>query len=315
MIIKEIVEKLEVKETGIDMDQFKEGVRVEHAQDLERIQQYKAYYKNVLNETGLRPSKFEPDNGYCYVKLKYKNTDIELLQLKSRTDRVIYFFKGCAYINHMTDSASREMQNMAHYIGGIDVFSVNHRIAPEHNYKDVLEDTVNGYIWLLEHCYKPENITFLGDSSGGGTAIATAMMLREMKLPLPGNMVLFSPWANVAMDTSSYQQFNESDCMLGGNGLLEYARSVYLDKKNPHNPFISPCYGDFSDMPRTLIQLGTEERVYDDIIMIAEKMTLRGRDIKVEIYDRMFHEFQFYTELASSKAAWEHVKNFVEHKR
>lgn len=310
MIISENIDVFEVK-SSIDVEEFKKVVREEHAQDLERIKQYKEYYKMIKQETGMRPSKFEPEPGYCYVKYKYKDADIEVIKNTQKANKAVYFFKGCAYINHMTDEALREMQKISIKLGDTCAISVNHRIAPENDYKDLLTDTVNGYLWLLEQGYSPENIIFIGDSSGGGTALATAMMLRDLNIEVPELMVLFSPWANVAMDTSSYDIYQEADCMLGDNGLLEYAKEVYLDRNDIHNPYVSPCYGNFENLPKILIQVGTEERVYDDSICIAEKVMQSGGNARLEVYKDMFHEFQSYYELDAAKFAWERVIDFI----
>ena len=310
MITSDYIDLLEVK-SSIDVEEFKKAVREEHAHDLERIKQYKEYYNKVLQETGKRPSKFVPDSGYNYGQVKYNGADIEFIKSNKKAKKVVYFFKGCAYINHMTDSALREMQRIATMFGDVHVMGVNHRISPENDYKDLLTDTVNGYKWLLKQGYQPENIIFIGDSSGGGTALATAMKLRELHIEVPGLMVLFSPWANVAMDTPSYETYRNADCMLGDNGLLEYAREVFLDHEDVHNPYVSPCYGNFKHLPKMLIQVGTEERVYDDAIIIKEKMRNSGGSVRLEIYKGMFHEFHSYYELDAAKVAWERVVDFV----
>lgn len=310
MLKGDYIEMLEVK-SSINVEEFKKEVREEHSQDLERIKQYKEYYKMVVQETGMRPSKFDPEPGYCYEKHGYKDIDIEIIKTNKEANKVVYFFKGCAYINHMTDSALKEMQRIATMLGDVHVFSVNHKIAPEYDYKDLLADTVKGYIWIMEQGYSPENIIFIGDSSGGGTALATAMMLRDLHIQVPELMVLFSPWANVAMDTSSYEIYKDVDCMLGDNGLLEYARDVYMDHDDRHNQYVSPCYGNFKNLPKMLIQIGTEERVYDDAICIAEKTIKNGGHVNLEIYKDMFHEFQSYYELDAAKVAWERVINFI----
>jgi len=313
--VQQVVNVFDVKETEINLTEFKKKVHEEHINDVERVKNYKVYYERVYAETGARPSKFQPEEGYALQKYKVKGVDIELLSPGRKTKRVICFFKGCGFSNYMTDAANREMQHVIKLFDDMSVISINYRIAPEHSYEEMLEDTVNGFLWMLEQGYQPEDITFIGDSSGGGTSIATTMMLRDKKLPMPGRLVLFSPWANVAMDTPSYTEYkDERDCMLGTVGLMEFCSECFLIPEDPHNPYVSVCYGSFADMPKTLIQLGTEERVRDDAIMIAEKMLQCKREITVEVYENMFHEFQFYTELEAAKKAWNQVVDFINYK-
>ena len=310
--IHKIMKVFHIDETGVNLQELKSEIRKAHANDVERVKNYKQYYTKFFAETGKRPSKFVPEEGYTLDRILYKGTPIEMLTPMKKTKRVIYFFKGCGYCNYFTDAANEEMQRVIKRIEDTSVMGVNYRVAPENTYKETLEDTVNGFQWLLEQGFAPENIIFMGDSSGGGTAIQTARMLRDKGMPLPESLVLFSPWTNVAMDTPSYQEFNdERDCVLGGNGLMEFFSSCCLELENPHNPYISACYGDFSDMPRMLIQTAMEERAYDDVIMIGNKMLDCDREIQVEVYKDMFHEFQFHMELESAKKAWEQVIEFI----
>jgi acetyl esterase/lipase len=63
-------------------------------------------------------------------------------------------------------------------------------------------DVLSSYKYLLYNDdgtprYKPSQISFVGDSAGGGLAIACALYLRDTGLfPMPGAIGCFSPWVN-----------------------------------------------------------------------------------------------------------------------
>ena len=70
------------------------------------------------------------------------------------------------------------------------VLSVDYRVAPEDPYPAALEDALASYQWLRERGLKGEQIIVVGDSAGGGLALALAMYLRDQGEELPKKLVL-----------------------------------------------------------------------------------------------------------------------------
>jgi acetyl esterase/lipase len=60
------------------------------------------------------------------------------------------------------------------------------------------------------------------------------------------------------------------DPMLTRDGLLA-AAAEYLAGESPLNPYASPIHGDLTGLPPLLVQVGTEEILYDDAIALAAK--------------------------------------------
>ncbi|GAA0702142.1 hypothetical protein GCM10008904_08540 [Paraclostridium ghonii] len=76
---------------------------------------------------------------------------------------------------------------------GVKVLSVNYGLAPEHPFPKAIEDVQNIYEYLIEEGYSSNNITIVGDSAGGGLALATIVKLKDLKIDLPAAIGLFSP--------------------------------------------------------------------------------------------------------------------------
>jgi chemotaxis response regulator CheB len=60
---------------------------------------------------------------------------------------------------------------------------------PEHPFPAALEDAVSYYCWLLAEGADPRQIAVIGDSAGGGLALALLLKLRDSGLPLPAAAV------------------------------------------------------------------------------------------------------------------------------
>jgi acetyl esterase/lipase len=127
----------------------------------------------------------------------------------------------------------------------------------------------------------------MGDSAGGGLALALALRLRDSKEPLPGALVAISPWTDLAITGSSAQP-PAADPMLYAEHLAEYA-AQYLGGADPRNPYASPLYGDPRGLPPTLLQVGGDEILRDDSVRMAQKMREAGCNVTLEIWPRMPH--------------------------
>ena len=65
--------------------------------------------------------------------------------------------------------------------------SPGYRLAPEHRYPAALDDAVAAYRMMLERGTEPRDVVLMGDSAGGGLALATAAApSRRAGDPLPG---------------------------------------------------------------------------------------------------------------------------------
>jgi acetyl esterase/lipase len=66
-----------------------------------------------------------------------------------------------------------------------------------------------------------ENMILMGDSAGGGFALALAQRLRDEHLPQPGKIILLSPWLDITLTNECIKSIDRIDPFLGIEGLLE----------------------------------------------------------------------------------------------
>ncbi len=197
---------------------------------------------------------------------------------------------------------------------GGDVLTIDYRVAPEHPYPAALLDAVTAYQWLLEERqYAPENIVVAGDSAGGGLALALAMYLRDHRIPMPAGLVLMSPWTDLTCSGESHETNFHRDPQFGGTTENLLHNSVYIGDADPTEPYLSPMFGRFEKMPPVLMQVGSEEVLLSDTLVVADKIRAVKGKLRVSVYDGMFHEFQMALRLIpESREAWEEIGTFLE---
>ena len=236
-----------------------------------------------------------------YLKKGEENSEYSILQLH-----------GGGYIGPMKNAYRRFSINYQDKCDESDVVTIDYRVAPEHPYPAALEDAFSAYLFMTEEKgYSPRKIIIAGDSAGGGLALALSMHLRDLQYPTPAGLVLMSPWADLTNSGESYIDNFEIDPLFGNSTNNMLYNSSYIGDHDPKEPYISPVFGNFENLPPMLIQVGTHEVLLSDSITIAQKAKKEGLKVKLSIYEGMFHVFQMSGEiLPESRQAWEEISKF-----
>tara|TARA_Y100000766_G_scaffold34596_2_gene24377 strand:+ start:5887 stop:6762 length:876 start_codon:yes stop_codon:yes gene_type:complete len=172
-------------------------------------------------------------------------------------------------------------------------YSVDYRLAPEHQYPAALDDALIAWNHIVSQ--NPNcNIILAGDSAGGGLSLALMMYLRDNNKRLPDGLVLFSPWTDLTCSGETYQTKAKYDPMFTTNMPKDSANNYVPEGVKKTDPYISPLYGSFSNLPRTLILVGENEILLDDSRIFAQKAKESGVDIEIDIWPNMFHDWWLF---------------------
>jgi acetyl esterase/lipase len=164
----------------------------------------------------------------------------------------------------------------------------DYRLAPEHPFPAALEDCIATYQWLLTSGIQPEHLVLMGDSGGGGLALATLVSLRQAGLLQPAGAVLISPWLDLTLSAASYTTKAETDFMDSRDLFLEL-RQYYLGEQDPRSPLASPLLADLQGLPPTLVYAGSDEVLLDDSIRLAERLRHVEVPVELQIGEGLWH--------------------------
>ena len=225
-------------------------------------------------------------------------------------DRVILYLHGGGYVGGAIHHTRNHASDLTRVVGQ-RVVSLDYRLAPENPYPAALEDTLAAYTDLLDMGFKPEAVTLLGLSAGGGLALAAALACRDAGKPMPGAIVGLSPWCDLTVRNITIQANEQRDIILTP-ALLDGAAMLYAGDHDRTNPLISPLYGDLNGLPPILLQVASGEMLLGEAIALTDKAKKSGVDVTLAIYDSVWHCWQTLNELLpEARAAQVEIGRFV----
>nr|WP_302577474.1 alpha/beta hydrolase [Anaerobutyricum hallii] len=267
----------------------------------------------------LHQNEFFSNNSLEYLKTDDSNMPEDRAGKEDTAERlltenreVVLQLHGGGYIGKMKNAYRDFAVLYARMPGERAVLSVDYRVAPEDPYPAALEDAYAAYQWLLEMGCRGSQIIVVGDSAGGGLALALCLYLKDKGEPLPKKLVLMSPWTDLAATGDSYETNFEKDPLFGNTTDSMIYSNAYYGENDPKTPYISPLYGNYEGFPPMLFQVGGAEMLLSDSARAAKKAKAAGCEVQLTIYDEMFHVFQLgMKKMKESREAWKEIEEFL----
>lgn len=252
--------------------------------------------------------------GFNMTHFDRENYSMELMTRTSnpKLNGMVLQLHGGGYIGAVRNKYYNFAKMYVNMTDGFPVLTPDYRVAPEHVFPCALQDAYDAYEWILSRGIEPKNIILAGDSAGGGLCMALCMYLRDQGMEMPRAIIAMSPWTDLSASGESYTTKYEVDPLFGNTKNSMIYNNPYIGEDDVKNPYISPLYGDFTNFPEMLIQVGSMEMLLSDSISVANKINAKGGFVKLSVYEGMFHVFQMcFSMIPESKNAWDEVEDFI----
>jgi acetyl esterase/lipase len=175
----------------------------------------------------------------------------------------------------------------------IKVVAVLYRLAPEHPFPAAVDDSVAVYKELLK-TYKPQHIVLYGTSAGAILTAEVAAKLKQLGLPLPAAMGIFSGMGDFARDGDSIAIY----ALRGFSGHLDPPEAgahdpSYVASTDPKDPVLSPIYGDLHGLPPTLFVTSGRDLLLSGTVNLHRAYLNAGVDARLVVFDALPHAFWY----------------------
>ncbi|MGA2851198.1 MAG: alpha/beta hydrolase fold domain-containing protein, partial [Terracidiphilus sp.] len=209
---------------------------------------------------------------------------------EANRDKVLLNLHGGGF---NSDSGSYTESIPIAYYTKIKVAAVLYRLAPESPFPAAVDDSVAVYKELLK-TYKPDHIVIYGTSAGAILTAEVAVKLKQLGLPQPAALGIFSGMGDFARDGDSQAMY----ALRGLSGHLDPPGpgphdKEYVGTTDPKDPVLSPIYADLTGLPPTLFITSGRDLLLSGTANLHRAYLHAGVDARLVVFDALPHAFWY----------------------
>jgi acetyl esterase/lipase len=198
------------------------------------------------------------------------------------------------------------------YYTQIPVVAALYRLAPEHPYPAAVDDAVAVYRELLK-THKPEQIAIYGTSAGAILTGEVASRLKQLSLPEPAALGIFSGFGDFARPGDSVHLYalRGFSGYLATPGIDKRETLAYVAGADMKDPVLSPIYADLEGMPPTLFVTSGRDLLLSGTTDLHRAFLRAGDDARLMVFDGLTHAFWYDPELPEAIEANQAMAKFL----
>jgi acetyl esterase/lipase len=182
-------------------------------------------------------------------------------------------------------------------------------LAPEHPFPAGLDDVITVYKEELK-THKPKNMAIYGTSAGAILTGEMAVKLKQLKLPQPAALGIFSGMGD-------FDRPGDSQSMYALDGLSGYHEPPsgthdpeYVGSTSPKDPVLSPVYADLTGLPPTLFITSERDMLLSGTTILHRAFLNDGVDAHLIVFEGLPHAFWNDVNLPESREADQDMAKF-----
>lgn len=180
-------------------------------------------------------------------------------------------------------------------------------LAPEHTWRDSFDALFD----LTARWSGEGRVTLIGDSAGGGYALALAQVLRDRGVPQPAELLLLSPWVDLTMSSPDTAAYDAVDPWLFAGKAGAYAAWWAGSPEDLARHEVSPVFGSLDGLPRTLMFCGTRDLLVPGCRLLARRAAEADWDLTYVEEPDLLHVYPLLPLVPEARRAWATTRQFL----
>ncbi len=222
--------------------------------------------------------------------------------------RTVVYLHGGGFVGPIDPYQVRYAARMASALGA-RVVMPDYPLTPEHTWVDSHEPIVD---LVTRQLQSSDDVVLVGDSAGGGLALAVALTLRDRGGPQPSHLLLISPWVDLTISTPETHQVTLDDPWLFIGKMQAYAEWWAGSPADLGRPEVSPGLGDLTGLPPALMFFGTRDSLWPGGQLLARRAKEAGWPLSTVEEPGLIHVYPILPFLPEAARAWRQTLAFLD---
>lgn len=247
-------------------------------------------------------------NKVCNVeKLQRHGRNVFILTPKTKKSGVhILYLHGGAYVQNFVKQHWKFLAMLVERTH-CTITAPDYPLAPKYTYVDAFEMVTPLYKEIL---LRSDGHTILmGDSAGGGFALALAQRIKSENMMQPEKIILLSPWLDISLSNPEIKKISPVDPFLSVIGLRK-AGECYAGNLDPENFMLSPINGPLEQLGSISIFIGSKDILVADTRKLNRLARKKNIQINYREYPDMVHVWMLLN-FPESKAARQEIISLI----
>ena len=203
-----------------------------------------------------------------------------------KTNKVILYLHGGSYVAETSSDHWNFLEKVVNDTGATIILP-DYPLTPKYTYKDVFTMITPLYKEIIEEV-DINNLILMGDSAGGGMALALAERIGEENIQMPSKTILISPWLDVRLQNPEIDEVQKKDKELSKE-TLKLAGVAYAGEDGINSYLVNPIDGNLSKLKNVTVLTGTNDILNPDVHVLQEKAKQIRVNIEIKEYESAGH--------------------------
>src|SRR4051794_27198246 len=220
--------------------------------------------------------------------------------------RTVVYLHGGGFVAPIDPFQVRYAARMASALDARVVLP-DYPLTPEHTWRDSHEPVVD----LVERLAGSGPVVLMGDSAGGGLALAVALTLRDRGGPQPTHLLLISPWVDLTISTPETHEVTKTDPWLFNGKMQAYAEWWAGSPAELGRPEVSPALGNLAGLPPGLMFFGTRDSLAPGGRLLTRRAADAGWALTSVEEPGLIHVYPVLPLIPEARRAWRQTLDFL----